>query len=89
MERDAKELPYVTVADIEIASVTPARNGFALEGRGADRADYRLGLEIEVPLDQRTKAVLGEMLSQCKIRVWRATRPALTSTKSPGAGVRR
>jgi len=62
---------YVSVADVDVASVTPERAGFILEGRGADKSDYRLGLELEVPLDVRTRSVLGEMLSQCKIRVWR------------------
>ncbi len=74
MGRQAKPDDLVAVADIEVSSVTPERTGFSLEGRGADRSDYRLGLEIEVPLDQRTRRVLGEMLSQCRVRVWR--RPA-------------
>lgn len=73
MEQPAKPTEYVPVADVEVASVTPEMAGFTLEGRGADRSDYRLGLELEVPLDQRTRSVLGEMLSQCRIRVWRRT----------------
>lgn len=71
MEPSAKPVDYVAVADVEIASVTPEKAGFTLEGRGADRAEYRLGLELELPLDQRTRSVLGEMLSQCRVRVWR------------------
>lgn len=55
---------YVKVAEIEIDAVTPDRTGFILTGRGSDRADYRLELELEMPVDQRTRAVLGEILAQ-------------------------
>ena len=72
MNQHAKATDFVAVADVEVSSVTPEGAGFTLEGRGADRSDYRLSLEIEVPLDQRTRNVLGEMLSQCRIRVWRS-----------------
>jgi len=73
---------YVSVADVDVASVTPERAGFILEGRGADKSDYRLGLELEVPLDVRTRSVLGEMLSQCKIRVWRRAAPPKKSKEA-------
>lgn len=71
MEQPGRPTDYVSVADVDVASVSPERAGFILEGRGADRSDYRLSLELEVPLDVRTRSVLGEMLSQCKIKVWR------------------
>jgi len=86
MNQHAKATDFVAVADIEVASVTPERAGFTLEGLGADRSDYRLGLEIEVPLDQRTRNVLGEMLSQCRVRLWR--RPGTlrkAAVRSPGS----
>ena len=33
---------YVAVVDIEVDSVRPEHSGFTLQGRGADRAEYRL-----------------------------------------------
>ena len=75
MNQPAKPADLIAVADVEVASVTPERAGFALEGLGADRSEYRVGLEIEVPMDQRTRSVLGEILSHCRIMVWR--RPAI------------
>ncbi len=62
---------YVPVADIEVDAVQPTRAGFLLTGRGRDRSDYRLEVQIEMPLDQRTRAVLGELLSQSDVRLWR------------------
>ena len=66
-------MDYILMADVEVTSVRPDRTGFSLEGRGADRADYRLELELEVPVDQRTRTVLGELLSQSRWRVTWAT----------------
>ena len=86
MEHSLKPVDYLAVADVEVSAVTPERAGFTLEGRGADRAEYRLGLELEVPLDPRTRVVLGEMLSQCRVRVWRkapAARKAPVKLSSP------
>ena len=86
MERPAKLTDYVPVADVEVVSVTPERVGFTLEGRGADRSDYRLSLELEVPLSQRTRSVLGEMLSQCRVMVWRrAAVPRRAAARAPQA----
>ncbi len=62
---------YVRVADVEISSVRSERSGFLLEGRGADRADYRLELHLDMPVDERTRAVLSEMLAQSEWRAWR------------------
>jgi len=82
---------HVSVADVEVSSVTPEKSAFLLEGRGADRANYRLRLELEVPLDQRTKSVLGEMLSQCRIRVWRraVAPPAVKGRSAAGPAASR
>ena len=74
------------VADVEVSSVTPERAGFTLDGLGADRADYRMRLELEVPLDARTRSVLGEMLSQCRVRVWRRVAAPRTGHLRAGAG---
>ena len=73
MDQVSKPSDYIPVADVEVSSVKPLRTGFTLEGRGADRADYRVDLELEVPVDQRTRSVLGEILSQSR---WRISRRA-------------
>jgi hypothetical protein len=65
---------YVPVADLAIDSVRPSRSGFILSGKGSDRAEYRLDMHLELPVDQRTRAVLGELLSQSEWRVWRRAR---------------
>jgi len=62
---------YVNVAEIEIDAVHPGRSGFVLTGRGIDRADYRLEMVLEMPIDQRTKAVLAELLAQSDWRIQR------------------
>lgn len=86
MEQQAKPTDQVPVADVEVSAVTPEKAGFTLEGRGADRADYRLQLELEVPLDARTRSVLGEMLSQCRIKVWRRASAPKRGLVRPVAG---
>ena len=73
MDQVSKPPDYIPVADVEVSSVKLQRNGFTLEGRGADRADYRVDLDLEVPVDQRTRSVLGELLSQSR---WRLSRRA-------------
>jgi hypothetical protein len=62
---------YVSVAEIEIDAVQPGRTGFVLTGRGGDRADYRIEMELEMPVDHRTKAVLAEILAQSDWRIQR------------------
>ena len=62
---------YVTVAEVEIDAVHPGRSGFTLLGRGRDRADYRLEMELEMPVDQRTRTVLAELLAQSEWRILR------------------
>ncbi len=65
--------PIVTV---EIDAVTPSDRGFTLTAQGAppDRAEYRLDIHFELPLDPRTRTVLGELLSQSDLTIWRRTR---------------
>jgi hypothetical protein len=57
---------YQPVAAIEIDAVMPSDRGFTLTGQGTppDRGTYRLELSFELPLDPRTRTVLGELLSQ-------------------------
>jgi hypothetical protein len=70
---------YLNVADIEVDTVEPAQSGFRLRGRGGDSADYVLDLHLDVPVDARTRTVLGELLSQSEWRVWRRVRQGLKS----------
>lgn len=62
------------LADVPIDEVRATPDGFVMQGRGADRAGYRLEMHIDWPVDPKTKAVLGEILSQTEVRVmrWRA-----------------
>lgn len=64
---------FQPLAAIEIDAVTPSDRGFTLTGQGVppDRSMYRLDLRFELPLDPRTRAVLGELLSQSGITVSR------------------
>ena len=64
---------YQPVAAIEVDAVLPAERGFTLTGQGVapDRALYRLDLRFELPLDARTRTVLGELLSQSGITLSR------------------
>lgn len=72
---------FVTVADLEIDEVRPTDEGFELQGRGADASDYVLRMHLDMPIDRRTRAVLGEMLSQSEWTVWRR----LDQRSRPGA----
>ena len=75
----AETTAYHKVAEIEVSDVRPDHFGFTLQGRGADRADYRLEWLLDVPVDPRTKAVLGGLLAQSEWRVWRrAVTPSAT-----------
>ena len=65
--------PFATIA---VDAVTPSERGFTLLGEGADRAQYRLDLRFELPLDPRTRTVLGELLSQSDLTISRRGPPA-------------
>ena len=69
----APGLQYQPVAAIEIDAVTPMDRGFTLTGQGTppDRGAYRLELRFELPLDPRTRTVLGELLSQSDLTIAR------------------
>lgn len=62
---------FQPVANIEIDAVTPSARGFTLTGQGADRTVYRLDMHFELPLDPRTRTVLGELLSQSDLTISR------------------
>ena len=54
---------------IAVDEVLPEAHGFVLRGQGDDRAEYRVDLQFELPLDPRTRAVLGELLTQATVDV--------------------
>ena len=62
---------YQPLADIEVEAVRPEGQGFTLTGQGPDHAEYRLDLHFEMPLDPRTRAVLGELFSHSEVTVSR------------------
>jgi hypothetical protein len=62
---------YQPLADIAIDEVRPEPGGFTLTGRGRDRGEYRVAVHFDMPLDARTRAVLGELLSQSEVQVAR------------------
>ena len=68
---------YEPLAEIAVEAVRPERQGFTLTGQGPDRAEYQLDLHFEMPLDPRTRSVLGELLSQAD----------LTISRRPPAGI--
>ena len=67
---------FYLVADVPIDEVLATPDGFVMEGRGADRAGYRVEMHFDWPVDARTKAVIGEILSQTEVRVMRWRAPA-------------
>ncbi len=66
---DRPELP--ASVEIEVDEVKPERQGFTLTGQGLDHAEYRLDLHFEMPIDPRTRAVLGELLSHSDLTITR------------------
>ena len=79
---------FVPVADVEVDAVRPERSGFVLQGRGADRAEYRVEMRLHIPVDQQTQVVLGEILAQSELKVMRRApasmrRPATLRRRKP------
>jgi hypothetical protein len=62
---------YEPFAEIEVDQVKPERQGFMLTGQGPDLAEYQLDLRFEMPLDPRTRTVLGELLSHSDLIISR------------------
>lgn len=71
--------PYEPLAEIEVDAVKPERQGFTLTGQGPDHAQYQLDLRFEMPLDTRTRTVLGELLSHSDLIISRRAPEALVS----------
>ncbi len=74
MANDAAGESFDLVADVPIDEVRSTPDGFVMQGRGTDRLGYRLEMHLDWPVDQRTRKVLSEILSQAGVKVmrWRA-----------------
>jgi hypothetical protein len=70
-ERHPPEPDLLPVAEIEVDSAEATRGGFILRGTGADSAEYRLEVHLDLPVDPKTQTVLGGILSQSEWRIWR------------------
>ena len=67
---------FQPLAVVEVDAVRPERQGFTLTGLGTGGAEYQLDLHFEMPLDPRTRAVLGELFSHSELVVSRRSPPA-------------
>jgi len=67
---------FQPLAAVEVDAVRPERKGFMLTGLGTGGAEYQLDLHFEMPLDPRTRAVLGELLSHSELVISRRSPPA-------------
>jgi hypothetical protein len=77
--RPPRPHPYEPLAQIEVDAVRPEAQGFMLTGQGPDHAEYQLDLRFEMPLDLRTRTVLGELLSHSDLTISRRAPDALAS----------
>lgn len=66
---------FERLADIEVETVTPEARGFTLSGQGEGGAEYRLAVHFDLPIDARTRAVLGELLSHSGLTISRRGLP--------------
>jgi len=77
MEQDRAGDGFALVADIPIEEVRTAAATVVLQGHGTDRQEYRLELHFDIPVDAKTRKVLGELMSQADVRLSRrAAAPA-------------
>src|SRR5437763_14896332 len=60
---------YEPLAQIEVDAARPEPQGFMLTGQGPDHVEYQLDLRFEMPLDPRTRTVLGELLSHSDLPI--------------------
>lgn len=79
MAEKAQQPPegYMPVANVQVDSVTPRDNGFVVQANGEDSAEYLFDLNLDMPIDRQTQAVVGEILSQSEWRMWRRARQPL------------
>jgi len=71
MEEDRTGGGFALVADIPIEEVRTAAATVVLQGHGTDRQEYRLELHFDIPVDAKTRKVLGELMSQADVRLSR------------------
>lgn len=88
MEGSSQSDQPVLVADVEVTAVRPGRTEFVLQGRGTDRSEYRLEMHLDVPVDQKTSVVLGELFAQSEWRVWRSVRSPIAAPNPRTRGVK-
>jgi len=62
---------YEPLAQIEVDAARAEPQGFTLTGQGPDHAEYQLDLRFGMPLDSRTRSVLGELLSHSDLTISR------------------
>ncbi len=74
---------FVPVAEVDVDSVEPSGSGFVLRGFGADAAEYRMDMRMDIRVDPKTQTVLGEILSQSEWRIWRRA-PRTLRARQPG-----
>jgi hypothetical protein len=77
MEQDRPGDGFALVAEIPIEEVRTAAATVVLQGHGTDRQEYRLELHFDIPVDAKTRKVLGELMSQADVRLSR--RAAITA----------
>ena len=70
---------YVLVASLEISTVRPTNAGFELYGVGPDAAEYVMNMNLDMHIDNQTRAVLGEIFSQSEWEIFRRPRQPLKS----------
>lgn len=75
MPTDPTAESFDLVVDVPIDEVRSTPDGFVMQGRGTDALGYRLEMHIDWPVDQRTKKVLSEILSQAEVKVMRWRSP--------------
>jgi hypothetical protein len=75
MSSDQSGDRFEAIAAVSVDEVRTSGAGFVLAGRGTDRQDYRVELRFDVPVDAKTRKVLGELLSEVELRVLRRATP--------------
>jgi hypothetical protein len=71
MEQDRPSDGFALVAEIPIDEVRTAAATVVVQGYGTDRHEYRLELHFDIPVDVKTRKVLGELMSQAEVRISR------------------
>jgi len=62
---------FQPLAEIAVEQVHTELKRFTLTGQGPDHAAYHVDVHFELPLDSRTRTVLGELLSHAELSISR------------------